>query len=51
MDVNNLKDNAIKYNHPGGSVAIFIKNEGTQIALTVSDTGIGIPPGVPKPRL
>ena len=36
----NLCDNAIKYNVPGGSVHIHAENN----RLTVSDTGIGIPP-------
>ena len=36
----NLCDNAIKYNIPGGSIRINIENN----KLTVSDTGIGIPP-------
>ena len=36
----NLCDNAIKYNVPGGSVQIHAENN----CLTVSDTGIGIPP-------
>ena len=36
----NLCDNAIKYNVPGGSVQIHAEND----CLTVSDTGIGIPP-------
>ena len=35
----NLCDNAIKYNVPGGSVAIHAENN----RLVVSDTGIGIP--------
>ena len=35
----NLCDNAIKYNVPGGSVAICVENN----RLVVSDTGIGIP--------
>ncbi len=35
----NLCDNAIKYNVDGGSVHVNVKNN----ALTVSDTGIGIP--------
>ena len=38
--VYNLCDNAIKYNVPGGSVQIHAEND----CLTVSDTGIGIPP-------
>ena len=37
--VYNLCDNAIKYNIPGGSVAIHAENN----RLVVSDTGIGIP--------
>lgn len=40
----NLCDNAIKYNHKGGSVEISVKNENNFSILTVSDTGIGIPP-------
>ena len=38
--VYNLCDNAIKYNVPGGRVEIHAEND----RLTVSDTGIGIPP-------
>ena len=38
--VYNLFDNAIKYNVPGGSVRVHVENN----RLTVSDTGIGIPP-------
>ena len=38
--VYNLCDNAIKYNVPGGRVEIHVENN----RLTVSDTGIGIPP-------
>lgn len=39
----NLCDNAIKYNRPNGSVTVSVENDKSQIALTVSDTGIGIP--------
>jgi len=39
----NLCDNAIKYNRPGGSVMICIRQEKSDTVLTVSDTGIGIP--------
>ena len=35
----NLCDNAIKYNRPGGAVEVTVKDH----ALTVKDTGIGIP--------
>lgn len=41
--VYNLCDNAIKYNRPGGSVAVSVENEGNTAVLTVADTGIGIP--------
>ena len=39
----NLCDNAIKYNVPGGSVTVDVSRWGESAALTVSDTGIGIP--------
>ena len=39
----NLTDNAIKYNRPGGSVTVQIKELEKHVLLTVSDTGIGIP--------
>lgn len=41
--VYNLTDNAIKYNHPGGTVAIRLSARGEQAILQVADTGIGIP--------
>ena len=40
----NLCDNAIKYNHSGGSVNISITEEGKSVRLNVKDTGIGIAP-------
>ena len=39
----NLCDNAIKYNHRGGSVSISVSQDERQTVLTVRDTGIGIP--------
>ena len=39
----NLADNAIKYNHPGGSVTIRVEELAKNVRLTVRDTGIGIP--------
>jgi two-component system phosphate regulon sensor histidine kinase PhoR len=39
----NLCDNGIKYNRPGGTVAVTVQNEGQSVRLTVADTGIGIP--------
>ncbi len=41
--VYNLTDNAIKYNVRGGSVTVTVNADDTSAALTVSDTGIGIP--------
>ncbi len=41
--VYNLCDNAIKYNRPGGTVCVTVKNVGNSVLLSVADTGIGIP--------
>ncbi len=41
--VYNLCDNAIKYNHEGGSVVVRVDEQPEKVVLTVSDTGIGIP--------
>ena len=40
----NLCDNAIKYNNEGGRVEVEVAREGGSAAVTVRDTGIGIPP-------
>ncbi len=40
----NLCDNAIKYNRPNGTVVIEVKSGDSEAAVTVKDTGIGIPP-------
>lgn len=40
----NLVENGIKYNHAGGNVDVLVENSGDTVLLTVSDTGIGIPP-------
>ncbi len=42
--VYNLCDNAIKYNRPGGSVTVDVRSTSEGVLLTVTDTGIGIPP-------
>jgi two-component system, OmpR family, phosphate regulon sensor histidine kinase PhoR len=39
----NLLDNAIRYSSPGGRIRISAAANGPEIALSVSDTGIGIP--------
>ena len=39
----NLADNAVKYNRPGGRVDLSVRREGDWAAVTVADTGIGIP--------
>ena len=42
--VYNLCDNAIRYNKEGGKVNISVKQDGENTVVSVSDTGIGIPP-------
>ena len=41
--VYNLCDNAIKYNHSGGSVQVRVQQTSYNIVLSIKDTGIGIP--------
>ena len=41
--VYNLCDNAVKYNVSGGSVTVELESGPQEVALTVRDTGIGIP--------
>ena len=40
----NLCDNAIRYNNAGGKVDVSVKHDGENTVVSVSDTGIGIPP-------
>ncbi len=42
--VSNLLTNAIKYTPRGGSVHVTLASDGVRANLTVSDSGIGIPP-------
>ena len=39
----NLTENAIKYNHPGGTVRLTVQEEAAHLVIRVSDTGCGIP--------
>jgi signal transduction histidine kinase len=39
----NLVDNAVKHTPPGGSVRVALSTVDGQCAITVSDTGTGIP--------
>ena len=40
----NLLSNAVKFTPDGGSVSIRAYREGTELVVTVKDTGIGVPP-------
>lgn len=40
----NLVENAIKYNHPGGTVTVRIHSSSESAIVEVADTGIGISP-------
>jgi signal transduction histidine kinase len=39
----NLLNNAIKYTPPGGRIQVGVRLDGGMVAVSVSDTGIGIP--------
>ena len=39
----NLTENAIKYNHPGGTVRLTVQEEAAHLVIRVADTGCGIP--------
>ena len=39
----NLVHNAVKYTQPGGRITVSASVEGSQVRVTVEDTGIGIP--------
>lgn len=42
--VTNLLQNALRYTESSGTVEVGVENLGRSVKLTVSDTGIGIPP-------
>lgn len=46
----NLVDNAVKYNRQNGTVSISMRKEDDVVAVSIKDTGIGIPPEA-LPRL
>ena len=42
--LSNLLANAARYTLPGGAIRLAVRCEGGQVAIDVSDTGVGIPP-------
>jgi PAS domain S-box-containing protein len=42
--LSNLLDNAIKYSPDGGSIAVHVQTDGNWASVSVSDSGLGIPP-------
>lgn len=42
--ITNLLTNAIRYNHDQGQVMVSLQSSPVEVVLSVSDTGIGIPP-------
>ncbi len=40
----NLLDNAVKYSDAGGHIVVRATREGEHVCVSVSDTGVGIPP-------
>jgi signal transduction histidine kinase len=43
MVVSNILGNALKYTSEGGSITLHLKRDASQVAIQISDTGIGIP--------
>jgi PAS domain S-box-containing protein len=43
MVLQNLVSNAVKYTLPGGSLSVRVEPDADNIAITVADTGLGIP--------
>jgi PAS domain S-box-containing protein len=43
LSIQNLVENAIRYNKPGGEIKITLEEKGKEIKFSIEDTGIGIP--------
>lgn len=41
--LSNLLSNAIKFSFPDSAIRIFVESRGDEVALTITDSGIGIP--------
>jgi signal transduction histidine kinase len=46
----NLMDNAVKYNHPAGTVTLSLKKSGRMAEIAIANTGPGVPVAI-LPRL
>ena len=42
--ISNLITNSCKYSPPGTKITIKVRSESDQVAITISDQGVGIPP-------
>ena len=41
--IGNILHNAAKFTEPGGRISLSVRREGSSVAISVTDTGIGIP--------
>ena len=42
--IGNVLANSVHYTEPGGRISVNVSSEGRQIAISIADTGAGIPP-------